>query len=391
MQRTKQEDQENLNLMSDQDVWQSIFESYTSAADPYADYDPVLDQKLEQPFNIDINSSELYTTSDQLWEALDIHIMDGDEGTGAKHLLSNEFELGLELVPTLSLCDPLEDLQGCTPPDYHIIKAWDSQITIANNEELPYTNADHVKVTRVAEEESVNDKNDWTDQCEWTPGYYCDKSSSREILPDPNSILLERMNTKHSISDEKQLQKACASWSGSGECESRPSSSTRNALPPCQQRADISYNELSQYFHMPITQAAKELKVGLTVLKKRCREFGIPRWPHRKMKSLGNLINNIQELAKSNAGVSQARLANAVEILKEKKRLMEEIPGIELDEKTKRLRQACFKANYKKRRAAQNHISSSSNTSSSSSYSSNQIICFSSASASTSSLSSSSC
>jgi hypothetical protein len=45
---------------------------------------------------------------------------------------------------------------------------------------------------------------------------------------------------------------------------------------------------------MPITQASKELKVGLTVLKKRCREFGIPRWPHRKMKSLDSLIQNIQ-------------------------------------------------------------------------------------------------
>ena len=57
---------------------------------------------------------------------------------------------------------------------------------------------------------------------------------------------------------------------------------------------EITLHELSQYFHMPITQASKELKVGLTVLKKRCREFGIPRWPHRKMKSLESLINNIQ-------------------------------------------------------------------------------------------------
>lgn len=57
---------------------------------------------------------------------------------------------------------------------------------------------------------------------------------------------------------------------------------------------EITLHELSQYFHMPITQASKELKVGLTVLKKRCREFGIPRWPHRKMKSLDSLIQNIQ-------------------------------------------------------------------------------------------------
>jgi hypothetical protein len=39
-----------------------------------------------------------------------------------------------------------------------------------------------------------------------------------------------------------------------------------------------------------------------------------------------------------------------MQILEEQKKLMEESPGTELDEKTKRLRQACFKANYKKRR-----------------------------------------
>lgn len=33
------------------------------------------------------------------------------------------------------------------------------------------------------------------------------------------------------------------------------------------------------------------------VLKKRCRDFGIPRWPHRKIKSIKVLIDNIKELA----------------------------------------------------------------------------------------------
>lgn len=56
----------------------------------------------------------------------------------------------------------------------------------------------------------------------------------------------------------------------------------------------LTFEEVSQYFYMPITQAAKQLNVGLTLLKKRCRELGIPRWPHRKMKSLQTLINNVQ-------------------------------------------------------------------------------------------------
>lgn len=56
----------------------------------------------------------------------------------------------------------------------------------------------------------------------------------------------------------------------------------------------LSRKIISQYFYMPITQAAKELNVGPTLLKKRCRELGIQRWPHRKLMSLQTLIKNVQ-------------------------------------------------------------------------------------------------
>ncbi|CAH9143082.1 unnamed protein product [Cuscuta epithymum] len=91
---------------------------------------------------------------------------------------------------------------------------------------------------------------------------------------------------------------------------------------------------------MPITKAAKELKVGLTALKKRCRELNISRWPHRKIKSLRCLIHNAKELG----------MTKEIEMLEDHKRMVESIPEMELTERTKKLRQACFKANYKKRR-----------------------------------------
>ena len=37
-------------------------------------------------------------------------------------------------------------------------------------------------------------------------------------------------------------------------------------------------------------------------------------------------------------------------MLEKHKRLMEKMPDVELSEQTKKLRQACFKANYKRRR-----------------------------------------
>ncbi|GAB4860749.1 hypothetical protein Ancab_035912 [Ancistrocladus abbreviatus] len=106
---------------------------------------------------------------------------------------------------------------------------------------------------------------------------------------------------------------------------------------------------IGQYFYMPITQAAKELNVGLTLLKKRCRELGIRRWPHRKLMSLQTLIKNVQELERKEE-VNDAKVKEAVEILERERSLMEEIPDMQLEDQTKRLRQACFKANYKKRR-----------------------------------------
>lgn len=44
------------------------------------------------------------------------------------------------------------------------------------------------------------------------------------------------------------------------------------------------------------------------------------------------------------------KIRNAVEILEKEMKMVEEMPDLQLDDTTKRLRQACFKANYKKRK-----------------------------------------
>ncbi|CAI9775074.1 unnamed protein product [Fraxinus pennsylvanica] len=105
----------------------------------------------------------------------------------------------------------------------------------------------------------------------------------------------------------------------------------------------LELDEIQKYFDVPISKAAKELNVGLTVLKKRCRELNIMRWPHRKIKSVKCLIDNVKELG----------LTDEIEKLEEHKRMLEQLPEMELTERTKKLRQACFKANYKKRRSMQ--------------------------------------
>ncbi|KAJ6973907.1 hypothetical protein NC653_030058 [Populus alba x Populus x berolinensis] len=73
----------------------------------------------------------------------------------------------------------------------------------------------------------------------------------------------------------------------------------------------LEMEEIQRHFNMPITQAAREMKVGLT-------EMGLSEY-------------------------------EAI-MLEEHRRLIEELPDLELTERTKKLRQACFKASYKKRR-----------------------------------------
>ncbi|CAN7035092.1 unnamed protein product [Brassica rapa subsp. trilocularis] len=111
----------------------------------------------------------------------------------------------------------------------------------------------------------------------------------------------------------------------------------------------LSKETISLYYDMPIAQAAKELNIGLTLLKKKCRDLGIQRWPHRKFMSLDNLIENVKEKLEKGEGNADEQRKKLEKLKKEKKR-MKESPDLEYEDKTKRLRQACYKANHKRKR-----------------------------------------
>lgn len=58
----------------------------------------------------------------------------------------------------------------------------------------------------------------------------------------------------------------------------------------------------------------------------------------------------LQELAKEEGEGAERKFREAIDILEHEKKMLEEIPDLQLEDNTKRLRQACFKANYKKRK-----------------------------------------
>eukprot|EP01125_Pyxidicula_operculata_P001387 TRINITY_DN11278_c0_g1_i1.p1 TRINITY_DN11278_c0_g1~~TRINITY_DN11278_c0_g1_i1.p1 ORF type:complete len:258 (-),score=43.59 TRINITY_DN11278_c0_g1_i1:213-986(-) len=65
------------------------------------------------------------------------------------------------------------------------------------------------------------------------------------------------------------------------------------------QRA-ITKEELTTHFELPIKVAAAKLGVCTTVLKKLCRQHGIPRWPHRKITSINRSIQQLEALLSRN-------------------------------------------------------------------------------------------
>jgi len=90
---------------------------------------------------------------------------------------------------------------------------------------------------------------------------------------------------------------------------------------------NMNLEQLSEYFHMPINDVAKELGVCATVLKKICRRNGIPRWPHRKIKSIDKRVVTLETTLPKTVEEDQ-RIKQEVSALKERKQYLMKNPGI---------------------------------------------------------------
>ncbi|PSS36589.1 hypothetical protein CEY00_Acc01107 [Actinidia chinensis var. chinensis] len=116
--------------------------------------------------------------------------------------------------------------------------------------------------------------------------------------------------------------------------------------------ARLALEDLAKYFDLPIVEASKNLKVGLTVLKKKCREFGIPRWPHRKIKSLDSLIRDLQAEVEQQQKADEAAamvVAKRQRMLESEKESIERKPFMEIQRETKKFRQDIFKKRHRAR------------------------------------------
>ncbi|KAK9813220.1 hypothetical protein WJX72_010939 [[Myrmecia] bisecta] len=97
---------------------------------------------------------------------------------------------------------------------------------------------------------------------------------------------------------------------------------------------DLTLEALQAHYHLPSAEAANNLGVGVTVLKKCCRKLGIRRWPYRKLKSMDNLIEGVQHAKLADS----AAVTEATETLRAQQYQMRNNPAVSMDPEIKRLR-----------------------------------------------------
>lgn len=57
---------------------------------------------------------------------------------------------------------------------------------------------------------------------------------------------------------------------------------------------NFTLEQLQELFHLKQTDAAKELGIGQTALKRICRKYGIDRWPFRQIKAIDTYISKVR-------------------------------------------------------------------------------------------------
>jgi len=111
----------------------------------------------------------------------------------------------------------------------------------------------------------------------------------------------------------------------------------------------ISKTLLSQfYLSSTIEGAASQLGVGVTALKKRCRQLGIKRWPHRQLQSMMNMIKGLKAMLAH--GDDDICIEDAIRQIEHHVDCIVQDPSYEIPKNVFRLRQAQFKDKHNAKR-----------------------------------------
>eukprot|EP00873_Tetraselmis_striata_P013703 jgi/Tetstr1/433967/TSEL_023144.t1 len=112
------------------------------------------------------------------------------------------------------------------------------------------------------------------------------------------------MASSHDYEEQRAASASAAHSEGYLEAEndnSQDGHQEQNGMIQKRQISGFNLNEVCQYFHLPIHEAAARLGVGETWLKQKCRDSGIRRWPYRKVKSMDKIIERLTAQIKEGA------------------------------------------------------------------------------------------
>ncbi|XP_061358942.1 uncharacterized protein LOC133303094 [Gastrolobium bilobum] len=126
---------------------------------------------------------------------------------------------------------------------------------------------------------------------------YCMGQSSAGyfIMQDPMSVYYDALCTgldwTEDINDDFVDLNPTASIADDTEQEADNERAAKLPISAQRERAaKMQLSDLSDYFHLPIDEAARKVNLSATVVKKICRKAGLARWPHRKVKSVWKQI-----------------------------------------------------------------------------------------------------
>ena len=84
-------------------------------------------------------------------------------------------------------------------------------------------------------------------------------------------------------------------------------------------KENITKDFLREFFHLPIAEASQKIGICVTVLKKICRQYGIIRWPYRKLHSIDKNMAALKEMNDDNEDIKR----EIIMLSKKRKRIME--------------------------------------------------------------------
>ncbi|KAF3330934.1 Protein RKD5 [Carex littledalei] len=237
--------------------------------------------------------------------------------------LSIHGQLGYFYHATLDVYHNLEGFPHAAEKSYIDLK----------NRDLDWIKQFLLEYGAVRRRENFNIINDWVspfyavvsasvnikDEPKHTPG--CQEINS----PDQNSLFLVGEVPGSTSNVEVKYESTSPNTPNSDfidtECPVREVKEEQCKTQLAKQRertAKMQLEEIAKYFHLPLTEAAKELQICTSSLKAICRRYRIARWPQRKIKAIDNRILSLKKDLKSHAGISNSskRIEAKIRLLK---------------------------------------------------------------------------